>query len=130
VTKRDEWLFNYSVLEVLERAKEHEDYHRQHLRYWEGEYEKLSTEMRESARVEEQEITGGVNQVLRYDPGLEKKANEARNRKNTHEIQARAFGAWVFTLERTVGRVGQEAAGRTFLDLDFEDVNFFFSEPK
>lgn len=128
--KRNDWEFAYPVTDILERAKVHEDYHREHLRHWQSEYDKLAKEMRDSAKVEEQEITGGVNQVLRYDPGLQKKVDEARNRRMTHETLAKNYGLWVMVLERTVQRLGLEQARLKFLMLDFEDIDFFFSEPK
>lgn len=117
--KREKWLFEFKHGELLAASQEREKYHRQHADDWDGAAKALDEEMTKTARVEEQPITGGVNRVLRFDPGLQAEMNTAVVRRQYHSTKQELYARWVLALGRT-----PEASRQ----LNVDDVAFFFAE--
>lgn len=119
--KRDGWKFEFAVDELRALANDRAKYHAIRANKWEKDVRALDKEMTDTARVEEQPVTGGVNRVLRYDPGLQAKHTTATQRRDSHRSSQRDYERWVLVLSR-------EKAPRRLLKLDVADVAFFHSE--
>ena len=118
-TLREGWEFLFTPSELLGACKERRDSHAAHETYWDMKYGTWNQEMTDGATVDEVPITGGVQRVLRYDPGLQSKVNEAKARRDGHSHARVRFERWVLALEKKVTD-GME------LRLRFGDVTFFF----
>lgn len=118
--KREKWLFDFKHGELLAAVQEREQYHRQHADDWDTKAKALDEEMTKTARVEEQPITGGVNRVLRFDPGLQAEMSTATARRLEHRTKQQLYARWALAL----GRTGPEYSRQ----LNVDDVAFFFAE--
>lgn len=80
---------------TLERAATSKAaYHRDREAHWQGEVNRVEPLRKESAQVTEQQVTGGVQQYLRYDPGLDAEYNAARNKRDSHKDYAEEYEGW------------------------------------
>jgi hypothetical protein len=113
------WEFSFKVYELAQQCKEHAANHRDHAAYWELKVGSWDQEMNASAKIEEVAITGGVQRVLRYDDGLQRKVTDARSRRDNHKARAEDFERWTLALEK--------ADSQDSFRLRIDDVAFFFA---
>jgi hypothetical protein len=113
--KRDEeWTFDFQVARVRDSAREQAESHRAHADYWAKKAAEWQEEKTATAKIEEVPVTGEVQHMLRYDPGLSKKLEEARSRRQYHSQAANEFEQWVYVLN--------ERPDEDVLQLRFADV--------
>lgn len=114
--KRHEWTFFFQADRLQSEASRRAGEHEAHADYWADRYDALSQELQGSAKIETVKVTGGENQVLRVDPGLQAMANDAKARRDAHQLKADEYERWamVFGASRDQG-----------LHLHMDDVAFF-----
>jgi hypothetical protein len=103
---KDTWTFRFKADALRAACEEQAASHRLH------------EEMRDTAKIEEQAITGGTQRVLRYDTGLQAKVTDASSRRNNHRAMAETYERWVMALKK--------AHPEEMLNLRIDDVTFFF----
>jgi hypothetical protein len=115
---KDTWTFRFKADALRAACEEQAASHRLHEEYWSEKYQAWDAEMRDTAKIEEQAITGGTQRVLRYDTGLQAKVTDASSRRNNHRAMAETYERWVMALKK--------AHPEEMLNLRIDDVTFFF----
>lgn len=114
---RDLWEFEFETKEILAASEERLRSHEDHQSYWQVKLSAWEREMNDTATVDEVPITGGIQRVLRYDPGLQQKVNDARTRRDKHAAASQRFERWMTALRKST---------KSELQLRFADITFFF----
>lgn len=120
--RRQKWRFNFEATELRKQAQSRAENHARHVEHWQKSHDSLDAEMQKTARIEEQPVTGGVNRVVRYDPGLQQLVGEANSRLQSHQRKQREYEDWELALSPAHGSSTPRNYG-----LDHEDVAFFFA---
>jgi hypothetical protein len=116
--KRNEWLFRYTVGDLLAAARQKEAYHRGRREWWDGEYKVAAQKARDAGvEVREYDVTGGKNAQMVFDPVLQARVNECAQKRESHRKRAEEFAQWVAVLE-------SQALGIPF-DVNMDDALFF-----
>jgi predicted ATPase len=116
--KRNEWLFRYTVADLLGASRERLAYHEQRRDWWNGEYKAAAAKAKDAGvEVREYQVTGGMNAQMVIDPGLQARINECSQKRETHRKRAEEFAQWVAVLE--------SQAPSTPFDVTMDDALFF-----
>lgn len=115
---RGTWTFELRASELERQCKTWAEYHRKHEAHWKEQVGELELKRRESATISEQPMTGGVQQVLHYDPGVDREYQTAVQKRDQHRSRAEDMEQWAtcFGLPADVDRR---------FDLTPGDVSFF-----
>lgn len=117
---RETWSFPFAVSELQTACEERARAHLDHVRYWKQRLATWEAEMGRTAKVEEVPITGGIQRVLRYDEGLQRKVAHARDRLDAHRAEALKFERWLLALSKL------DPSDQ--VRLRYGDIAFFFAK--
>ena len=116
--KRNEWLFRYTVGELLAAARARLAHHEARRVWWNDEYAAAAAKAKTAGvEVREYDVTGGKNAQMVFDPALQGRVNECSQKRESHRKSAEGFAQWVAVLE-------SQPPGNTF-DVNMDDALYF-----
>jgi hypothetical protein len=117
---RSQWSTHFPCNELKAAAEKKAAYHKDHADKWDATYAKAIAERKKTERIDEQPVTGGVNRIVRYDPGLDAQVSLALSKREVHRAAQREYDAWV--------RFFDHAHSEATMLCRQQDVRYFFDE--
>lgn len=123
--KRDDWVFDYPVLELLAAAKTKQEIHQAKLKWWTEKQAEVMQNLRESGIDIKDSVAAGYAatkgifrpQVV-VDPGLQRDLIECREKMRHHTELIENYKSWI--------QIFQDTKLVHTLSVDHDDWQFFF----
>jgi hypothetical protein len=117
MSKRIEWVFEYSAEEVLKGARTKLHHHRERSAYWESERALYEMQMKEKGiTFRDYEVTGGHRVEAVVNDELGNRYAEARTKLSHHREKVDEYELWCRALE---------PLGMKTLELMVSDIRYF-----